>query len=77
MLSSRGRPSFTGLKVSVEIELEVGVDPECLVKSGLGESVVLRGSGDLLRRVQGALSSQLTLLASHFSFGQTSLLLSL
>ena len=44
--------SFTGLKVSVEIELEVGVDPECLVKSGLGESVVLRGSGDLLRPVQ-------------------------
>ena len=63
MLSSRGgllfaaaaaaaAESFTGLKVSVEIELEVGVDPECLVKSGLGESVVLRGSGDLLRPVQ-------------------------
>ena len=38
MLSSRGRlsfaaaaaESFTGLKVSVEIELEVGVDPEWL-----------------------------------------------
>ena len=49
------------LKYQFEIELEVGVDPECLVKSGLGESVVLRGSGDVLRPVQRALSSQLTL----------------
>lgn len=72
MLSSRWRCRtdycLLVLKVSV-VELEVGVDPEFSVKSGPGEPVILWDSGDLMGPVQWALSRELTLLASRFSFG--------